>query len=74
MKNVVVSFQHENWEDDGGDHDPKLYSVSDEMFDRLEKLEGMDEVYSEDFEDIVLSPSPELPCTLDGVFNIWYKY
>lgn len=36
MKTYVCSLQQENWDDDGGDHDPFIIQVTDEEGAKLE--------------------------------------
>ena len=38
MKTYVCTMQQENWEDDGGDHDPFIIQVSDEEGQWLESF------------------------------------
>lgn len=85
-KNVVVVMQQENWEDDGGDHDPVLFQVSDKDFDFLETLRQqvsdsatVDQVFSigRDAVNSILtmmqaSPDVRAPCMVDAMFNFWY--
>jgi len=75
-RNVVITLQHENWEDDGGDHDPHLVTISKAQFDALEAAStgrtiGGDE--ADAVRDLIRNaPSPSLPCTLHAVFNFWH--
>lgn len=75
-KNVVVVLQHSNWEDSGGDHDPILVSVSDELFDELETHSRSTSLSCpESVRDAVRkSKRISAPCTVDAVFNIWYDF
>ena len=74
--NVVVVRQQENWEDDGGSHDPILLTVTEDVFTELERLEAADaEPMNIDFVAKLLSgPDLTCPCQLDGVFNIWWTH
>lgn len=73
-KNVVVVMQQSNWEDSGGDHDPILITVDDQMFEELETCANSIEPFCSDSirEAVFECERPSLPCTLDAVFNIWY--
>ena len=85
MKNVVVTRQEENWQDDGGSHNPGMSTISDEDFDWMVKLtkdfaNGVMEgnISSDDEEKIgeilCAGPDVKLPATIDGVFNFWYSW
>ena len=78
MKNVVVVRQESNWEDDGGDHDPCLITVSDVDFAFLEECANGDEADSDTMETVdaivAAAKRPALPTQVDGVFNIWHCY
>lgn len=83
MKLVVIVQQEENWEDDGGAHDPVLVQVSDEDLAFLQGIspEGDDYYVVTDAENervnqIIehgLVPEWRFPCEIHGVFNIWWS-
>jgi hypothetical protein len=77
MHNVVVVMQEENWQDDGGEHDPILVTVNDSELKVLQDAEssvvGTDLNY-EIRSILERAPAPSLPCELTAVFNIWYGY
>jgi hypothetical protein len=78
MKNVVITLQEENWEDDGGDHDPSLVTISDDEFAQLQIEHEAGDTVSSNRNDEILkmidtAPSPALPCEMHGVFGIWYN-
>lgn len=78
-KTVVVTIQHNNWEDDGGDHDPSVYEVDDSLYQDLVHMsrEHASNSY-DDVEDLgerlekCVVTTPKYPMSIDGVFNIWY--
>ena len=86
-KTYVVTFQHENWEDDGGDHDAFIVVVPESIGKRLEEVELLpmscvedDEDRAEPDADLVEAlttyrmPAPySLPIFIDGVLNIWHR-
>lgn len=75
MQTVVVVCQHENWEDNAGEHDPILTCLSDEDFIKLQAIK--DVVPFDEIENIIASGiinKPEYPIQIDGVFNIWYTF
>ena len=76
-KTVVLTTQHENWDDDGGDHDCFAITVEDADFIKLKKLS--EDVCDEgDFADIIIRAIPktpeDYPLLIDGIFTIWYRY
>jgi hypothetical protein len=76
MKIIVVVVQQENWEDDGGDHDPNIFEVDDADFDWVAKLH--DKVTSGDMVDKFYTAARQIPVgifpmQIDGVFNIWWR-
>lgn len=82
MKTAVVVLQHENWEDDGGDHDPRLVTIADPDFAFLASLAETDDADARIAERsemdrvraiLAAAATPGLPCQLDAVFNIWFS-
>lgn len=77
MKTVVVSFQHENWEDGGGAHDPKIVQISDEDFDMLARFRVLD-LGDEDQEKLYdrlergIIRNPQFPLQIDYARTVWY--
>jgi hypothetical protein len=79
MKTVVIVQQNDNWEDDGGDHDPLLISLSDADFITIKTWHDTGEPISDSDHDrlglMLAAGTPcTCPCNLDGVFNIWWRY
>ena len=86
-KTYVVTFQHENWEDDGGDHDAFIVVVPESIGKRLEQVNLLPMGYVADNEDraepdadlveaLTTYRMPEpypLPISIDGVLNIWHR-
>jgi hypothetical protein len=76
MKNIVITLQDVNWDDDGGDHDAALISVSDQDFGAIgadaSSDTPVDYARRDALRDIVRAAVvPTLPCEIHGVFNIW---
>jgi hypothetical protein len=73
MKTIVCSLQEQNWEDDGGDHDPFVVQVSDTEFADLTKDdEIVDSAVADDLRDRGIPLTA--PVTIDWVGTIWYKF
>lgn len=76
-RHVVIVLQHENWEDDGGDHDPVLITLTKAQFDVLEAAHTgrvIDDTEVDALRDLIhAAPVPALPCTIHAVFNFWYS-
>lgn len=79
MKTLVVSFQHENWEDDGGEHDPEIIQISDEDFVMLDSIDVLDrgdadqeELYNRLLSSIIREP--EFPLQIDYAMTVWFSY
>ena len=82
MLNVAINVQEEDWEDDGGAHDPFIVSVEkveeiDAAFGAYlrklveeNKVEGYWPKEVPDLSSAIVKP----PCMVDGVFPIWFKY
>lgn len=74
-KTVVISVQDEDWEDDGGDHCPKIYEVSPTDLATLQiweqegpqKVSAVESLISRSTE----VTAPQYPISIDGVFEIW---
>lgn len=77
-KNIVLVTQEENWQDDGGSHNPIALTVSEEDYLLLRQLEKKDpdEVAWEVIDNILdrSTKIDKFPIMIDGLFNIWYKY
>lgn len=79
---VVIVTQEENWQDDGGAHDPGVWRVNKETFERLKVIDPVSEspaeiISYEEMEKLFEDAMPagkEFPMTIDGVFNVWYSY
>lgn len=76
--NVVVVMQEENWEDDGGAHDPALISLTPAEFLRFqaaaEASSAIDSDEADALEAIIHNAAcPSLPCTVHAVLNIWHR-
>lgn len=79
MKRVVIVMQEENWEDDGGDHDPDLIKVSDKDFDRLVELHNKGTINGDEHDEVraIISTGQtqwEFPCEIHRIFNFWHRY
>lgn len=78
MKTVVITLQHENWEDDGGDHDAFVAQISEDDYnlliekDTLYKSGDDSELYERILESVV--SDPQFPMQIDNVLNVWYFY
>jgi hypothetical protein len=83
MKTIVVSLQHENWEDDGGDHDPFVTQIDDNDYSALVESDIL-KIYDDDGNDSDHATlierlragkcEPFYPLRIDNVFTIWYEY
>jgi hypothetical protein len=83
MKTIVVTLQHENWEDDGGDHDPFVTSVNDRDYKALVGCDTL-KMYDDEGDDSDHATlvnrlregafDPVYPLRIDNVFTIWYEY
>lgn len=76
MKHVVIVQQEENWEDDGGSHDPWVAEVSDEQLAVLDKLDRKRGISVEERDWVLALPTASVtfPCEIHGVFNFWYSF
>ena len=83
MKHIAMNLQHENWEDDGGDHDPFVVAISDEDFDTLQaRLNSAEYVIcaNEDTDDGVFlariceNVVTEFPVTIDDCVVVWTSF
>jgi hypothetical protein len=83
MKTIVVTLQHENWEDDGGEHDPFVTSVNDYDYKALMECNTlkMSDDEGDDSDEAKLIErlregafEPVYPLQVDNVFTIWYEY
>jgi hypothetical protein len=72
MKNIVINVQEENWQDDGGAHDPFAITVTEEDYQFLKS----DGVKSDDEIEVILDRSPyvDLPAQIDDVFVVWTSW
>ena len=86
MKTYVVVMQDENWQDDGGDHDPFVVQISDpEIAARLEQQPTIPNWIDPADPDDMSRPNADLtlalekgklteityPLQIDGVLNFW---
>ena len=76
-KTVVIVMQEQNWEDDGGAHDPFVVTISDEDYEELRQIEllersGAHEELYERMNDGMIDPT--YPLQIDDVLNIWYEF
>lgn len=74
MKTIVLTLQHENWEDDGGAHDAFIIELQDEYYEELKKVSVLDresELYAAIDSANILN---NFPITVDDVLNVWYSY
>lgn len=80
---VAVNLQEENWEDDGGAHDPFILDLDllrqrePAIADRIENAVRNDlssvmlgKVDPNIFDDCTAEP----PCMVDGVLPLWFSY
>ena len=77
MKTIVFNVQHENWEDDGGEHDVQIKQVDDALFAELENAKGslvMDESPMTELEKAPDLSVTTWPLQVDAVFTFWYSY
>ena len=75
MKNVCISFQHMNWGDDGGDHDPSVYSVDDATYDFIMKTEVLDyDEYEELQQSMVEIDLNNGPVEIHWCGTVWFSY
>jgi mannitol/fructose-specific phosphotransferase system IIA component len=76
-KTVVIVMQEQNWEDDGGSHDPFVVTISDEDYeelravDMLERSGAHEELYERMNAGMI---DPTYPLQIDDVLNIWYEF
>lgn len=79
-KTIAMNLQHENWEDDGGDHDVFVVTISNEDYETLKALEsdGLLSDESDLYERLtsaLYSDEPvSFPVTIDDALTIWYCY
>ena len=77
-KTVVIVMQEQNWEDDGGAHDPFVVTISDEDYEELKGVDIMErsgqheDLYDRVWKSIVADP--QFPMQIDDVLNIWYEF
>lgn len=77
MKTVVMVMQEQNWEDDGGAHDPFVVQLSDEDYQELksigilEKSGAHEELYDRVWNGII---EAKFPLQIDDVLNVWYEF
>lgn len=77
--NAVIVMQEDNWEDDGGAHDPVLVTLTAAELTRFraaaEAASSIDSDEADALKAIVdKAPRPSLPCTIHDVLNIWHRY
>ena len=76
-KTVVIVMQEQNWEDDGGSHDPFVVTISDEDYEELravsmlERSGAHEELYERMNAGMI---DPTYPLQIDDVLNIWYEF
>lgn len=77
-KTVVIVMQEQNWEDDGGAHDPFVVTISNEDYQELKGINIMErsgqheDLYDRVWDSIVRDP--QFPMQIDDVLNIWYEF
>lgn len=75
IKTAVISVQDENWEDDGGDHCPKIYEISPADLAKLQAWEQQGPQKKHAVESLLSRSTevnaPQYPISVDGVFEIW---
>ena len=69
---ILASIQDNNWEDDGGDHDPILLSVTPEQLDLIQTTDSF-ETESEEFDELMkcLVVEHDWPVTIHWYGTIW---
>lgn len=74
MKTLVISLQEQNWEDDGGDHDPFITQLNDADYAELQKGEVLSSE-STLVETLRKNTIVEVfPMTIDAVETVWISY
>lgn len=78
MKTIVYNLQHENWEDDGGDHDPVILEIEDSEYEEI-VMAGVLESDTPLFEKLSAArrddaQSVTFPIQVDDVMTIWFTY
>lgn len=77
-KNIVLVTQEQNWEQDGGEHDPEAWTVLDADYVALQKMESNDPDENDfyDIQEILKRSTPitEFPVMIDAVMNIWFVH
>ena len=76
-KTVVIVMQEQNWEDDGGSHNPFVVTISDEDYEELRKVELLEQsgAHEELYERMNAGMiDPTYPLQIDDVLNIWYEF
>ena len=77
--NAVIVMQEDNWEDDGGAHNPVLVTLTAAELTRFQAAAGASSAIDSDEADaleaiITKAPRPSLPRTIHDVLNIWHRY
>lgn len=71
---IIVSFQDQNWEDDGGAHDPALLHVTTDQLEQLSKTDMLSkdsDLYNELDAARVNVP---MPVTIHWYGTVWTEY
>lgn len=75
MPYYIVSFQDQNWEDDGGAHDPVLVELSEDDWRKLMDISVLpkDSEFYTQIEESYVGPSV-LPVLVSGYGTVWTSW
>jgi hypothetical protein len=71
---VVISFQEENWGDDGGDHCPRVLHLTPAQMTWLQSAPAIVDWGDPMVQSIVNAPTASLPANVEMVETIWFYY